>query len=413
MTMIRSNTLRLARAGALGALLLAASFGLATQARAADAKDAAKEPKCEASKKFQEKYKVASEASTKQDWATALSGAKDAFAEAKLPCEQMYAVSIQRAAAYNLKDNAELMAAAERMNTVPGVTDKDRLTNLQVIYQTLIQAKDYDKAIPALKSYIAAKGDDPEMYDLLGRLEYQQKDCVGAIDALDKAAKSKAATEQQLLMEQDCHYRNKDTARQAAATEELLKRFPKESYLYGVLALYQEKDELQLLNLYRIGFAKGFLVRQPQVIDYANSADRAGISAEAQRVLEKGAAEKWITLDDKNTKMLASEKRSAAEDKKLLPALDKEARAGTSGKKDIAVGYAYFGLEDYASAVEAIRRGLTRAGDVKRVDDANMVLGISLARLKRYDEAEAAFNAAKADPRMQKAAEIWIALMKD
>ena len=51
--------------------------------------------------------------------------------------------------------------------------------------------------------------------------------------------------------------------------------------------------------------------------------------------------------------------------------------------------------------------------DVKRVDDANMVLGISLARLKRYEEAEAAFNAAKADARMQKAAEIWIALMKD
>ena len=123
---------------------------------------------------------------------------------------------------------------------------------------------------------------------------------------------------------------------------------------------------------------------------------------------------RWITLDDKNSKLLAAEKRNAADDKKSLPALDKEARAGKSGNKDIAVGYAYFGLEDYPSAVDAIKRGLTadRAGDVKRLDDANMVLGISLVRLGKFDEATAAFAAAKADARMKKAAEAWTALMK-
>ena len=325
------------------------------------------------------------------------------------------AAQLQRSAAYSLKNDDEIILAAKQMNSVPGVSDKDKQTNLQLIYQTLIKQKNYDAAIPALKDYIAVAGANAENLDLLARLYYQQKDCAGATETIEKIRQTTPpASEQVLLMAQDCYYKANDTARQSSATEELLYRFPKDSYMIGVLALNQNADERALLNLYRLAFAKGFLQKQAQIVDYAGLAERAGVASEAARILEKSAADHWITLDDKNSKLLATEKRNAADDKKSLPALDKEARAGKSGNKDIAVGYAYFGLEDYASAVDSIKRGLTgdRAGDVKRADDANMVLGISLARLGKFDEATAAFTAAKADARMKKAAEAWTALMK-
>jgi uncharacterized protein HemY len=301
------------------------------------------------------------------------------------------------------------------MNSVPGVTDTDKLQNYGVILQARLAHKEYDKAIPAMKDYIAAGGGNAETWGNLIELQHQQEDCPGMLDTIAKVTATTPATERQLLLESDCYFKAKDTAATARVNEELAKRFPKENYMYSVLALYQDKDELQLLNLYRLAFAKGFLTRQAQIVDLATLADKVGVSAEAQKVLEKGAAEHWITLDDKNAKQLAAEKRSAAEDKKTLPALDKEAKAASSGKKDIAVGYAYFGFEDYNNAVEAIKRGLSpgRVSDVKRVDDANMVLGISLARLGKYDDATAAFTAAKADPRMAKAAEMWLALMKN
>lgn len=402
---------------ALAACLTLALGAYAPATFAAEAKDA-KEPKCEVTEKFSEKYKVAAAAAQKTpepDWATALSAVKEAYGLAKKPCEQAAAAQLQRSAAYSLKNDDEIIVAAKQMNSVPGVSDKDRQTNLQLIYQTLIKQKNYDAAIPALKDYMAVAGAGNDNLDLLARLYYQQKDCAGATETIEKIRQSATpASEQLLLMAQDCYYKANDTVRQASATEELLYRFPKDSYMIGVLALNQSADERALLNLYRLAFAKGFLQKQAQIVDYAGLAERAGVASEAAKVLEKSAGEHWITLDDKNAKLLAAEKRNAADDKKSLPALDKEARAGKSGNKDIAVGYAYFGIEDYPSAVDAIRRGLTaeRAGDVKRADDANMVLGISLARLGKFDEAKAAFAAAKADARMAKAAEAWTNLMK-
>ncbi len=395
-------------------LALAATFCFAGQSVAADSKDAAKEAKCSYSSKFVEKYKPAQDAAAKGDWASVLPAAKDAYAAAKLPCEQLLAVGVQRSAAANLKNNDELVASARLMNTVPGVPDKDRIVNLQVIYQTLINTKDYDNAMPALKAYIDATPPLASNWDLMLRLQYQQKDCAGAIESFNKLVAIEPGSEQNLLMAQDCYYKSKQSDLQAKTTQELLTRFPKESYMIGVLAASQDQDERQLLNLYRLAFSRDFLTRQAQIVDFAGLSDRAGIPGEAVRVLDKAAVEKWITLDDKNSKLLASEKRNAADDKKSLPALDKEAKAGKSGKKDVAVGYAQFGMEDYSSAVDSLKRGLSadRVSDVARVDDANMVLGIALLRLNRQDEAMAAFTAAKADPRMAKAATLWMSLAK-
>ena len=49
-----------------------------------------------------------------------------------------------------------------------------------------------------------------------------------------------------------------------------------------------------------------------------------------------------------------------------------------------------------------------RAARIKRPDDANMVLGIALLKLKKNADATKAFTAAKADPRMAGVAKIWL-----
>ena len=74
----------------------------------------------------------------------------------------------------------------------------------------------------------------------------------------------------------------------------------------------------------------------------------------------------------------------------------------------------YFGLEQYPAAIAALSRGLApdHVARVQRPDDANMALGIAYARTKKFAEAEKAFQAAKADPRMAKAADLWLAMMK-
>ena len=128
-------------------------------------------------------------------------------------------------------------------------------------------------------------------------------------------------------------------------------------------------------------------------------------------ILEKGFAKKLLKSGDKKaTALLEQAKTRAAEDKKTIEQLDAEARAGKNGESDVKVGYRYFSVGQYDKAVESIQRGLQadRAARLKRPDDANMVLGIALVRLKKNADAAKAFTAAKADPRMAAAAKVWL-----
>jgi ABC-type taurine transport system ATPase subunit len=110
------------------------------------------------------------------------------------------------------------------------------------------------------------------------------------------------------------------------------------------------------------------------------------------------------------TELLKQSRRGAAEDKQQIATLDKQARAGKNGEADVALGLAYLGLGQYDKAAEAIQRGLEpeRVHGVKRVDDANMTLGIAFTKLQKKDEAIKAFTAAKADARVARAADIWL-----
>jgi Tfp pilus assembly protein PilF len=107
---------------------------------------------------------------------------------------------------------------------------------------------------------------------------------------------------------------------------------------------------------------------------------------------------------------MAAAKQQTAEDKKLIAQLDKEARAGKNGEADVKVGLAYLSLGEYDKAAEAIERGLSaeRAAKVKRVDDAQMMLGIAYKKVGKTEQATKAFTAAKGDPRMEKAAAVWL-----
>jgi tetratricopeptide (TPR) repeat protein len=73
---------------------------------------------------------------------------------------------------------------------------------------------------------------------------------------------------------------------------------------------------------------------------------------------------------------------------------------------------AYLGLGEYQKAIDATQRGLQadRVGKVKRVDDAWMQLGIAYAELGNKAEAAKAFQQAAKDPRMAKAADLWLKL---
>ncbi len=408
-----SNLAKAARRTMLLSMALATTGVLVTPAA-----HAAQCQATEASKNWYDKYIAATEAGKKGDYPTAITDIKGSINAATQSCEKVGSMQKYRELAYSSHNWQELVNAAEMMNASDAVSAKDKTANLLMISNAQQQLRHLDKALPPLKEYIKQTGGTPAELNNLAELEHNLGDCPGSLQAIEKATGGKNLNEQQLLIQQDCYFKSKDAAKRLPVMEQLAIRFPKKNYFTDLLALYQLAtppiDDRALLNLYRLGYQRDYITSADDILHYAKLADSSGASNEALRVIDQSVSKKKFSLDDKSKNLEAQEKRAASEDSTAVAQLDKESQAGKNGDKDVKVGMMYFGLEQYPQAIAALTRGLSadHLARVQRPDDANMALGIAYARTKKFAEAEKAFTAAKADPRLAKAADLWLALMK-
>lgn len=367
----------------------------------------------EVSKEVFDKLGPAQEALKKRDYGSALRLAKEAQNVAKSPYEREVSLRIQVNAAYGARDWQSAAAATEQLIEQGGLGGAEKNNLRRTLGQLYEQTRQYDKAIAntqeAMKSGATAKD-----YELLYRVYAVRGDCANSLQMLDKSLGGKPQDEKQLKWRNSCAYKAKDPKR-VTVVEELVRRFPKKDYFTDLTGLYRDQkvDDLAMLNVYRWGFDKDLLERDVDYVAYADQALNAGGENEALRALERGVAKKVISTADQNNRtvrLLNSTKTMAADEKAKIEQLDKEARAGRNGEADASVAIAYYGMGDYAKAVEAAQRALQpdRAARLKRPDAVNMLLGVALEKTKKAAEADKAFNAAKADPRMAKAATLWL-----
>jgi hypothetical protein len=396
--------------GALGSLLLGAALATSgivawsVPVRAAE----------QVSKEFFEKFKPAQDAMQKRDYSTALRAAKDSVSAAKNSTEKGYAYKVQLAAAFGVQNWPDAAAAADALIAMDGVSAAEKNNYRRTLASIYAQQRQPDKAISYAQE--AMKGGATQRdYELLFSMYQLKGDCPNSLANLDKALGGKPANETQLKTKNLCYFKANDSAKRTPVVEDLVRRFPKKQYFTDLLGLYGDLklDDRAMLNIYRWGFDRDLLEREADYVAYANAALSSGSSAEANRALEKGVKSGAVNVKDatsRTARLVESTKKISTDDKAKIPQLDKEARAGKNGETDVAVAAAYYGTGEYAKAVEALQRAMQpeRVNRVKRPDDANMLLGIALTKTGKKADAEKAFTAAKADPRMAKAASLWL-----
>ena len=117
-----------------------------------------------------------------------------------------------------------------------------------------------------------------------------------------------------------------------------------------------------------------------------------------------------IKKDDRNSRLLADAKSQVDRLKTTLTQMEAEAKATKTGEPEAKLATTFFTLKNYAKASEAAQRAVTK-GNLKRADDVNMVLGISLANSKKSAEAKKAFTAAAAaNGKTRGVADLWSSL---
>jgi hypothetical protein len=361
------------------------------------------------------KLKPAQEAIQKGDYDTGIQLAKEALEIAQSPYDREVSLRTLMAGLGNKKDFSGYAAALEQLLVAnPENLAADELMRFhKQLAQINYQDNNYEKSQKYAELWVQ-DGGGTEANEVLAATFLVRKDCKNGIGPLEKSLEGKEPTETQLRQLNFCYYSLGDKPKREAAMQTLLFRFPKREYFIDLTNIYQEEnaDSRAVLAMYRLGLAKDWLTRESEFMEYADMALEAGSPAEAQQVYEAAGAKGLVTKGERSERIRTQSKQLAADDRKMIAGLDKEAKAGRNGEADVKVGLGYLGLGDNQKALDALQRGLSpeRIAKVKRVDDANMMLGIVQLRLGNKAEAARAFEEAKKDPRMAKAADLWLKL---
>jgi tetratricopeptide (TPR) repeat protein len=353
-------------------------------------------------------------------YADALAKLKEAEANPKKTPYDEHVINVLAGSAYaRTNDYADAEKAFEAQAN-DGFTEASDLPRIvKAVAQINYQLKNYDKAIEFGNRAIKGGYGDEEVNVIVGQSYYLKGDYKGTlkffqplVDGDIKAGRTPKDQSLQLIMSSCVKLDDADCT--TKALEKLVAYYPKPDYWKDLLyTLQQDRSQTQsdknTLQLFRLMSEVDVLSRADDYTEMAQLAMEQGSPGEAQHILEKGF-QKGIFADqrikDKNQRLLDQAKKAAVADEASLPKIEKDAEAAPTGDKDVGVGLAYLGYQQYDKASELLSKGLSKGG-VKSEPEARLLLGIAQLKGGHKDDAVKSFHAVKGDPALERLANLW------
>jgi tetratricopeptide (TPR) repeat protein len=380
------------------------------------AEDKGKKPMV--SKENGKTLKEASDALNAKKYSDAISKAKEADGNAKKTPYDQHVINEILGVAYARTNNyAEASKAFEAELNDGFLDEKDIPQRVKAIAQFNYALKNYDKAIEYGNRAIKGGFADDEMKTLVGQSYYLKGDYKGTLKYYDgvidqqiKAGQTPKDEPLQLALSACVKLNDADcTTREL---ERLVEYHPKPEYWQQLLYTLRSSPNLtdrSTLQVYRLMSEVDVLKEPRDYTEMAQLAIEQGNPGEAQRILERGFQKNVFTEareKDKNTRLLESAKKAAQTDLASLPRVASDADKSTTGDKNVGVGLAYLGYQQYDKAADELNKGLTK-GSVRNEAEAHLLLGIAQLKSGKKDDAVKSFKAVKGDPNLERLAELW------
>ena len=160
----------------------------------------------------------------------------------------------------------------------------------------------------------------------------------------------------------------------------------------------------------RLDDAKNLSVRGQLLFDLSDSAQLllgADIPIKAANIMQEGLDSGVVESTETNWRILAQAWQLAQEDEQAIPAMVRAASLIDNGEVDLRLAQSYQNLARYEECVDSARTSMQK-GELRREDQANMILGACLFELGEFGPARTAFEAARRDNRSQQNANAWI-----
>ena len=405
------------RAGALAAFLSLSAAGLVLVALPGDA---AAQSQGGWRKELADKAKEAQAAGQKGNYSEAIRLLKEAKAKAPLsPQEEQGINELMIWAASGAKDYKLVIATVDERLATGRVTGADLTRKLRLKATSEYSLRDYRGAAASFDKLAAQGALTADDLTLLATCQTQLKDYGKATGTLEKAiaANDKAGRGGKnaalLVMLNKSYFETKNETKRIQVLHRLMAVAPTGDIFKQLASAYEVssvKDPVVMVNVYRLGAAKNILSSE-HFTKYAEAALDLSSPGEAVAMLDKGMAAGAIKKDDRNNRILADAKSQLARVKTMLPQQEKEALATKTGEPEAKLATAYFTVKNYPKAAEAAQRAIAEK-NLKREDDVDMLLGISLANSKKSADAKKAFAAAAAanGGKSKGIAELWSSL---
>jgi tetratricopeptide (TPR) repeat protein len=281
--------------------------------------------------------------------------------------------------------------------------------------QLYFATENYDQAIVMINRWLGqAEDPGPDPYILLAQAYYQQKQYAEAIKPVETAIRIAAEDgrppkEQWLLLLRVFYFELEDYDKVAEILHQLLAMNPKREYWIQLSGIYGEREQpRKQLIAFEMAYLQDMLTSGREIVTLAQLYLQAEVPYKAGVVLEKGLNDGLVEKNARNYRLLSQAWTLAREDEKAIPTLTRAAQLSDDGELDIRLARAYANLGRWSDAADAATRAISKGG-LRRTDQANILLGMSLYNLERYPQAISAFRVAGEDQRSRNDASRWIA----
>jgi len=315
---------------------------------------------------------------------------------------------------YSQQKHPEAIRAYEKVLAQPGLPGAMETGTRYSLAQLYVATADWKRAAAMLESWFRiAEEPAPEAWMLLAQTNYQIGEYERALGNIDKGMaearrRGMAPKENWYLLARMISYDKGDLRRTASVLEVLARQWPRKDYFVQLSAIHGElKDEPRQLAAMEVAYLAGWLDDERELVNMAYLYLGADMPWKAARVLEKGLEAGKVEAGAKNLELIGIALRQARENRHAIVYLERA--AALAGDAEMWARLANLQLDEDASeqAVEAARKALAMGGG-RRPDHTQVVLGMALYNLGRYDEARAAFTEAGRDPRSEQVATQWL-----
>lgn len=318
---------------------------------------------------------------------------------------------------YSKEDYAGALRSYEKVVAQPDIPLAMEINTRFTVAQLYFVQEQWQQGIDALLKWFAMT-DQPNAnaYILLAQGYYQVKDYDKALTNVQKAismskAADKVPKEQWYNLARFLYFEKNDVKNTVATLEELLKYYPKKEYWVQVSHMYGEQNKTnEQLAAMETAYVQSMLDKDNEQVTMAYLYLNADVPYKAAKVMDKGLSNNSIEGKSKNWELTGNAWRQAQELDKAIPAMEEAAAKSDKGELYARLGNIYLDNDEFAKAITAINKGLSRGG-VKRADTARLVLGMAYFNSNQYEKAREAFIAAGRDERSAAYAKQWITYM--